>query len=89
MVATSISLPLPQGLDLESLEGMLVTSNQLVTLSDVDNYARVGEVVLSSKRLYTPTHVEQPGSAAAVALSEENERNRLILDDDRDGCVTQ
>lgn len=89
VVATSISLPLPQGLDLESLEGMLVTSNQLVTLSDVDNYARFGEVVLSSKRLYTPTHVEQPGSAAAVALAEENARNRLILDDDRDGGVTQ
>lgn len=85
VAATVLPLPLPAEFDLETIEGMLVSNAQTLTISDNGNYARFGEVTVSSQRLYTPTHVEVPGSPEALALAEENALNRLTLDDDRDG----
>jgi uncharacterized protein len=78
---TQVSLPVAAVNDLERYEGMLVNFNQTLTVTEVFNLGRFGEVSLSGAgRLYTPTAVAPPGGPAqAVAL--QNDRSRIILDD--------
>jgi hypothetical protein len=60
---------------------MLVQFNQTLTATEVFNLGRFGEVSLSGAgRLYTGTAVEDPGPAA-LAVIDQNNRSRIILDD--------
>jgi uncharacterized protein len=79
--ATQVSLPVAAVNDLERYEGMLVNFNQTLTVTEVFNLGRFGEVSLSGAgRLYTPTAVAAPG-APAQAVAAQNDRSRIILDD--------
>ncbi|HET7700934.1 MAG TPA: ExeM/NucH family extracellular endonuclease [Candidatus Limnocylindria bacterium] len=79
--AASVSLPVASISDLEAFEGMLVTFDQTLTVTEVFNLGRFGEVSLSGVgRLYTPTAVAEPG-ADALAVAAANARSRIILDD--------
>ena len=83
-------LPAPAPLDLplddagfEELEGMYVVPVDTLTVTEVYNLNRFGEIVLSEGgRLFAPTEVAEPGPAS-VAVAEENDRRRVILDDGR------
>ena len=78
---TSVSLPVANVSDLERYEGMQVAFAQTLTVTEVFNLARFGEVSLSGAgRLYTPTAVAMPG-AAANAVEAQNNRSRIVLDD--------
>ncbi|GJM10188.1 MAG: hypothetical protein DHS20C11_24640 [Lysobacteraceae bacterium] len=70
--------------DFESFEGMVVEFAQTLTVSDVFNLVRFGEVIISDGRLMNPTNVAEPG-AAALAQAQINELSQIILDDERDG----
>jgi predicted extracellular nuclease len=78
---TQVSLPVANLSDLERYEGMQVAFAQRLTVTEVFNLARFGEVSLSGAgRLSTPTAVATPG-AAANAVEEQNNRSRIVLDD--------
>ncbi len=79
--AQSFSLPLSDNIDLEALENMVVINSTNLVITGIRNYARFGEVVVASERLFTPTHLHLPGSAEAIALAQSNANNQLILDD--------
>jgi predicted extracellular nuclease/endonuclease I len=81
--ATPATLNLPfAGTDsAESLEGMLVTTNQELTVSDNFRLGRYGEVALSNGRLYIPTNVFLPGSSEAQALAIANSLNVVYMGD--------
>lgn len=75
-------LPFAAGFDFERLEGMLVRLPQTLTVTETFSLGRFGEVVLSSGgRLPQPTNIAAPG-AAALAVQAQNDRNRIILDDE-------
>lgn len=79
---THLELPFPST-NLEQYEGMLVFFPQTLYVTEHYNLGRYGEVSLSAYgRLYQPTHRVTPG-AAALALQDENRRNRILLDDAR------
>jgi predicted extracellular nuclease len=70
-----VRLPLDSGTTLESLEGVLVTFPQELTVSEVYNLGRYGEMTLSAKgRLFQPT--DRDGVDPA-----ENQARRILLDD--------
>ena len=76
-----IKFPLADDSALEVYEGMLVTFNDALTVSDTYNLARYGELLLSAGgRLWQPTEVVAPG-ADASALAMQNARRKIILDD--------
>ncbi|MET1257068.1 ExeM/NucH family extracellular endonuclease [Aliikangiella maris] len=78
--AVDVSLPVNAQDDWEAFEGMAVNFSQSLKVTEVYNLARFGEVALASERLYIPTQVAMPGSAANnVAAS--NQLKRLLLDD--------
>lgn len=84
-VAAPVTFPIAEGTDLERYEGMLVTFEQDLVISEYFNYGRFGEVVAAVPpngwdRLYTPTAVVEPG-AEAVALAELYSRSRITIDD--------
>ena len=75
------SLPVSNVNDHERTEGMLVRMPQELTVAEVFNLGRFGEVSLSGVgRLYSPTAVAAPG-APALAVGAQNARSRIILDD--------
>ena len=77
----TISLPVGTLTDWEAVEGMRVTVAQTLTVTEVFNLGRFGEVSLSGAgRLPNPTNVVAPG-AAAIALEDLNDRSRVVLDD--------
>ena len=79
--ATPVSLPVQKVTDLEAFEGMLVEFDQTLTATEVFSLGRFGEVSLSGAgRLYTGTAVAEPGPAA-LAVIDQNNRSRIILDD--------
>ncbi len=78
---TSVSLPVASLSDLERYEGMLVTFPQELTVTDNFSLGRFGSVGLSVEgRLFNPTHLTTPGTAANVQ-QDLNNRSRIILDD--------
>lgn len=85
VAATPISLPLASSTDLERVEGMLVTNAQALTVSENYDLARYGELTLSNGRLFVPTNLVAPGSAA-VAAETANLLNHVLIDD---GSSTQ
>jgi uncharacterized protein len=79
---TDVTLPFPEPGYLERYEGMLVRLPQSLHVTEHYHLGRFGAVVLSSGgRLYQPTHVAQPGEAAA-AVQAANDLNRIIIDDE-------
>jgi uncharacterized protein len=79
--AADVSLPVASLSDWEAVEGMRVSLHQTLTVTEVFNLGRFGEVSLSSAgRLSTPTNVVAPGSPA-IALEDLNQRSRFVLDD--------
>jgi len=77
----TISLPVASLNDWEPVEGMLVSLSQTLTVTEVFNLGRFGEVSLSGTgRLPNPTNVVAPG-APSIALEDLNDRSRIILDD--------
>ena len=77
--ATAVSLPMSEE-SREALEGMLVSFEQDLFVTDTYNYGRYGQVGLATERLYNPTQVTTPGEAAN-ALSAENQTKSIKLDD--------
>ncbi len=68
--------------DLERVEGMLVTINGPLTVSQNYFLGRYGQVTLSAGgRLETPTNRHRPGTPEALALADANARRRILLDD--------
>lgn len=67
--------------DREALEGMLVAPVDVLTVSEVFDLTRFGELTLSEGGLLVqPTEVAEPGADAAAVL-EANHLRRVVLDD--------
>jgi len=89
------TLPTPRPLDLpsgnaarEPLEGMLVTPVDVLTVSEVFDLTRFGELTLSEGGvLVQPTELARPGPEAQ-AIAAENLRRLIILDDARSASAT-
>lgn len=82
---TPVSLPFASATSPEILEGMLVSFSQTLTVSEVYELGRFGQVVLSSGgRLYIPTALTTPGANANVQQAA-NDLNQIYLDDGRVG----
>jgi predicted extracellular nuclease len=75
---TPVSLPVS---DFEAYEGMLITFEQSLYISEYYNFARYGEIVLSTERQFQPTAVFDPGSVDAADLLADNLALRIKLDD--------
>ncbi|WP_143732865.1 ExeM/NucH family extracellular endonuclease [Microbulbifer sp. GL-2] len=80
VTAANVQMPFNSAQEQEQLEGMLVKFPQNLTVNGHYNLGRYGEIILSSGRLYIPTHNNAPGSAA-IAQAAANELNQIILDD--------
>ncbi|MBN2048446.1 MAG: hypothetical protein JW750_11430, partial [Anaerolineaceae bacterium] len=79
--ATTVTLPV-SSLDMwEPYEGMLLTIQQTLYVSDNYSLGRYGELALSvNDRLWNPTNVAEPG-ADAWAVRDLNDRSRIMVDD--------
>lgn len=76
-----VTLPVSALTDWEAYEGMLVQLPQTLTVTETFTLGRFGEVDLAlGGRLYNPTNVVEPGSAAQ-ALQDLNDRSRIQIDD--------
>jgi predicted extracellular nuclease len=74
-------LPVATADGLERFEGMSVTFNQELTVTELFQLGRFGQVTVSADgRLDQPTAVVEPGPAA-IALQSENNLRKLIIDD--------
>ena len=83
--AATVQLPLAGADYLERHEGMAVFLPQPLTVTEVYNLGRYGEVLLASGgRLMIPTNQVAPG-APALALQARNALNQILLDDGRSG----
>ena len=84
VTAADVTLPLANATDLERYEGMLVRFHQTLSVTEMFQLGRFGQVVVSSGgRLAQPTAVLPATDHAGVAsLQAANDLNRLILDDD-------
>jgi uncharacterized protein len=94
--ATIVDLPTTTLGELERYEGMLITIPETLTVTEVFNLGRFGEVSLSANgRLFNPTNIIDPNDstasgtnssgnsnvAAVTAQQDLNNRSRIILDD--------
>ncbi|MDH2429574.1 ExeM/NucH family extracellular endonuclease [Sphaerisporangium sp. TRM90804] len=71
----TVKLPIASGASYEPLEGVLVTFPEQLTVSEVYNLARFGELTLSSEgRLFQPTDRQNVDPAL-------NQRRQILLDD--------
>lgn len=80
IASTSVNLPFADANALEQYEGMFVELPQNLTVSEHYNLGRFGQVTLSNGRLWQPTQVATPGSAANT-IQAQNDLNQIILDD--------
>jgi len=80
VAATKITLPLADATDLEAFEGMLVTLEQSLVVTNNFGLGRYGEVELATERLYQGTQIALPGDAAN-AVETENLLKKILLDD--------
>lgn len=67
----------------EALEGMRVTLPQPLAILEFFEFGRFGTLMLGTDRQMQPTAVYDAGTPEAIALAEENELNRIGLDDGR------
>jgi hypothetical protein len=76
-----VGLPVEDVDDLEAFEGMLVSFDEALTVTETFGLGRFGEVVLSvGGRQFASTHLAEPGVAAEAAF-DLNARARITLDD--------
>lgn len=81
LAPVSVTLPLTSATALEAFEGMYVTFSQTLTVTEMFQLGRFGQVLLSSGgRLPQPTSVAAPGTAAA-AVQAANDLNQILVDD--------
>lgn len=80
--ATVLELPLDPAVR-ETVEGMRVTLPQTLTIGETFEFARYGQISLSTSRLDQPTAVADAGSPEAIAVAEANARDAIVLDDGR------
>ncbi|WP_137165828.1 ExeM/NucH family extracellular endonuclease [Salinimonas lutimaris] len=85
VAVTPVSLPQASDNAFESVEGMLVTSNENWVVNNVYNYGSYGEATVSSKRLYTATQRYGADTPEAQALAAANALDQLLIDDNSDG----
>ncbi|SEL91734.1 hypothetical protein SAMN04515665_12322 [Blastococcus sp. DSM 46786] len=79
--ATPLDLPAGDE-DRERLEGMLVAPVDTLTVSEVFDLTRFGELTLSEGGLLVqPTELARPGTAEAEAVAAGNTLRRIVLDD--------
>jgi len=76
----TINLPFADDAFLERFEGMSVNLPQTLTVSDNYKLSLYGQFTLSNGRLFNPTNVTEPGTAAN-AFQARNDLNRIIIDD--------
>ena len=86
VVATSFSLPFADALVPESLEGMLVTANSELIVTDNYSLGKYGEVALANQRLFVPTNLYPAGSDEAIAVAAQNALSKITLDDGMNGA---
>jgi predicted extracellular nuclease len=84
---TDLALPFTALADLERYEGMLVRLPQELQISEYFNFDRFGEFSLAlprpgEPRLFQPTAVVEPGTAA-ITRTQENLLRRITIDDGR------
>ena len=66
----------------ERLEGMLVAPRDELTVSEVHDLTRFGELTLSEGgRLVQPTELARPGSRRAQRIASDNADSSIVLDD--------
>ena len=82
VLATPVSLAVTAQSDWEKYEGMLVSFDQDLYISEYFNFDRFGEIVLTTDRQYQGTQVAAPG-APANAVAAANALARITLDDGR------
>ncbi|KPZ65291.1 Xanthomonalisin precursor [Pseudoalteromonas sp. P1-16-1b] len=75
-----ITLPVTDQSELEAFEGMLVTLEQPLIVTNNYGLGRYGELELATERLYQGTQVALPG-AAANAVEAQNLNKKILLDD--------
>jgi predicted extracellular nuclease len=81
----TITLPLPDGADLERYEGMLVAIEEPLTVAQTYFLGRYGQITLAAGGpVYQPTQLAPPDTPEAQALAAENGRRLLVLDDGQD-----
>jgi len=80
VTSATINLPFVDDTFLERFEGMSVNLPQTLTVSDNYKLSLYGQFTLSNGRLFNPTNVTEPGSAAN-AFQARNDLNRIIIDD--------
>lgn len=78
--ATKIALPVTDVADLEAYEGMLVSLEQPLMVTNNYGLGRYGEVGLATERLYQGTQIALPGDAANT-IEAENLKKQILLDD--------
>ncbi|MEW5789129.1 MAG: ExeM/NucH family extracellular endonuclease [Pseudomonadota bacterium] len=81
---TPVAVTLPESVEgeLERYEGMLVSIDAPLTVSQNYFQGRYGEITVSAQgRLEKPTNRYPAGSPEALALADDNARRRLTLDD--------
>jgi hypothetical protein len=76
----TINLPFADASFLERFEGMSMNLPQTLTVSDNYELGHYGQFTLSKGRLFNPTNVTEPGTAANE-LQAKNDLNRIIIDD--------
>ena len=81
MLYTPVAMPFSLDTDLEALEGMHISFEQTLKVSDIYNLGRYGQFNVSSERLFIPTNQFVAGSEEALALAEINARNTLLVED--------
>jgi len=85
----SLELPFQSTQFPESLEGMLVTITEPLTVSNTFTLGKYGELTLSNGLLHIPTNVYTPNSAQALALAADNALNQVVLDDAVNGSYPE
>ncbi|WP_298774126.1 ExeM/NucH family extracellular endonuclease [uncultured Shewanella sp.] len=75
-----VMLPRTDDSHFESLEGMRVHFSQNLTVNEVYNLGRYGEILLGSERHFIGTQVAEPGEEA-LAITARNALDSIILDD--------
>ena len=81
ILSTNLEMPFDESVNLESFEGMQVSFQQTLSVTDIYNLGRYGQFNVSSGRLMIPTNQYAAGSSEAIALAESNGRNTLLIDD--------
>jgi predicted extracellular nuclease len=80
VTTTQVSLPVASADEWEATENMKVTFSQNLTVAEVYNLGRYGQISLASERLYIPTQLVAPGTEANDMV-EQNALKRITLDD--------